>query len=437
LPQFAFPLLGAMGLQQLIYGGESKEAAWKKFRMAVFVMGGLFVLLAGYYFSADYKHANDVSFKQNIVNGKMQQLSRGAQPTPEIQQQAAATGNAVIKGLEQDRQSVFGSDLVRSIILVVLAVVLMGLYLKDKYKSKYILLGGLLVLSSYDLIGVGLRYLNEDSFAEPSELEGNMNPTTADLQILKDPEKGFRVFNESGGGNAPYMSTQESARTSYLHNSIGGYSPAKLGLYQDLIENQLEKGNMRVFSMLNTKYFVQTDPNTRQEMARLNAGAYGPAWLVKAIHYVKDGNEEMKALDSINTRDTVIIQEKFRDQVKAAPVPDSGATISLIANHNDTVSYKFSAKTGQFAVFSEIYYNKGWKAFVDGVPADYLRVDYLLRGMSVPAGDHTIEFRFEPHSYAIGNTITVITSLLGWVLVIGAVVVEIRKKQQPKTSKTA
>jgi len=161
-----------------------------------------------------------------------------------------------------------------------------------------------------------------------------MTPTAADLQILKDPEKGFRVFNESGGGNAPYMSTQESARTSYLHNSIGGYSPAKLGLYQDLIENQLEKGNMRVFSMLNT-IFRQTDPTTRQEVARLNAGAYGPAWLVKAIHYVKDGNEEMTALDSINTRDTVIIQEKFRDLVKTAPVPDSGASISLIANHND------------------------------------------------------------------------------------------------------
>jgi len=398
-------------------------------------MGGLFVLLGVYYFSADYKHTTaagnaDASFSQNIANGKLQGLARGGQPTPEMQQQAVAASNAVIQGLQQDRQAIFGADLLRSLLLVAAAVALIGLYLKNKIPRKEIVLGGLLLLSSYDLLAVGRRYLNEDTFVEPTEVESAFTPSAADQQILKDTEPGFRVFNQEGGGGAPFASTPTSARTSYYHYSVGGYSPAKLGLYQDIIENQLQKGNMRVFDMLNTKYFVQEDPKTRQEVAMINPNAYGPCWLVKSILYVRDGNEEMKALDSVNTKDTVIIQEKFRTLVKSAPVPDSSASIRLVANHNDTVSYQFSAKTPQFAVFSEVYYDKGWKAFIDGNVADYCRVNYILRGMSVPAGEHQIEFRFQPASYDTGNTISVWSSLLGWALLLGAIVDAWRKRRK-------
>jgi len=186
---------------------------------------------------------------------------------------------------------------------------------------------------------------------------------------------------------------------------------------------------MRVYNMLNTKYFIQADPATRQEVARLNPGAYGPCWLVKTIDYVKDGNDEMKALDSVNTRDTVIIQQKYQSLVKFRPEPDSSASIKLIDNKNDTVDYKFSAKTNQFAVFSEVYYDKGWNAYLDGKKADYLRVDYILRGMPVPAGEHTIQFRFEPRSYELGNTIALWASIIGYLLLIAAIAVSIRKKQ--------
>ncbi|HVW61629.1 MAG TPA: YfhO family protein, partial [Puia sp.] len=237
-----------------------------------------------------------------------------------------------------------------------------------------------------------------------------------------DPDKNFRVFDEAGGD--PF----NDSRASYFHNSIGGYSPAKLGLYQDIIEQQLMKGNMQVFNMLNTKYFIQPNPANGQPEARLNPGAFGPVWLVKAIHYVKDGNEEMKALDSVNVRDTAIIQQKYQSLVKFAPVDDSTAKIRLLENLNDKLTYKFSAKTNQFAVFSEIYYDKGWNAFIDGVRSDYIRVDYVLRGMPVPAGDHTIEWRFEPHSYELGNTLTLWCSILGYLLLIVAVVVEWRKR---------
>jgi hypothetical protein len=160
----------------------------------------------------------------------------------------------------------------------------------------------------------------------------------------------------------------------------------------------------------------------------LNADAFGPCWLVQHIHYVKDGNEEMKALDSTNTRDTAIIQEKFRSAVKFEPVPDSGASIRLIENQNDKISYKFSSRTNQFAVFSEIYYDKGWDVFLDGNKTVYCKVDYVLRGMSVPAGDHTIEFRFEPHSYELGDTIGLWASILAYLLLIAALIVEWKKR---------
>lgn len=426
IPQFAFPLLSALGLQQLLYGGESKEELWKKLKTAAIIMGGILVLLTGFYFMADYKGGEDAVIKQQWSNYKMQLLARGTQPSLEMQQQATQSGNAIMKGLEEDRQSVFGSDLLRTILLIAIAVVLIGLYLKNKIKP-VILLAGLLVLSSYDLITVGMRYLNQDTFVDQTDVDAAFSPTTADLQISKDPERGFRVFNEMGG---PFAQSQESARTSYFHNSVGGYHPAKLGLYQDIIDSQLLKGNMRVYDMLNAKYFIQEDPATRQPVARLNPGAYGPCWLVKAIRYVKDGTAEMEALDSTDTRDTAIIQQQFQGLVKFPPVPDTTAGIKLIANRNDTVDYAFSAKTNQFAVFSEIYYAEGWKAFVDGKQADYCRVDYILRGMSVPAGDHKIEFRFEPHSYEMGMTISILAAIVGWLVLIAAGFAEWRKRSK-------
>lgn len=428
MPQFAFPLLGALGLHQLLNNTENRQDTWKKFSIAVFITGGILVLLTGFYFTSGYTGAKDAAIKQNLSNYKLQQLSRGGPSNPGLQQQASETGNALIKALHKDRQSVFGSDLLRSFLLITLAIVLTGLFLKGKCKQG-IFLAGLILLSSYDLLAVGKRYLHEDLFVEPTDIEGMFTPTAADLQIDKDPEKYFRVFDETG---APFESSLESARTSYYHNSIGGYSPAKLGLYQDIIENQLDKGNMRVYNMLNAKYFIQEDPATRQPVARLNAGAYGPCWLVNSLHYVKDGNEEMKALDSIDTKDKVIIQEKYKHLVNFAPVPDSTASIQLLDNRNDTIDYKFSAKTGQFAVFSEVYYDKGWNAYLDGKKTAYLRVDYILRGMPVPAGEHTIEFRFEPKSLKTGTTISVWATVLAYLLLIMALVDVFRKWRKRK-----
>ncbi len=423
MPQLAVPVLVALGLNHLLTTKEDAAALWKKFKTASIVTGGVLVVLAGFYFMASYQGEGDARLKDRLVQMKAQQLAQSRQGGQDAQQQAIAAANTMMKGLQADRQTMYGSDLLRTIILIVLAGALVALYLKKRIKQ-LVLLVGLLVLSSYDLLAVATRYLNQDSYVDQADFDSSITPTAADQQINSDPDKNFRVLDESGGD--PFS----DAKASYFHNSVGGYSPAKLGLYQDLIDNQLSKGNMQVYDMLNTKYFIQAEQRGGQPVARLNPGAFGPCWLVKAIHYVNNGNEEMKALDSVNVKDTAIIQQRFASLVKEPPVPDSTASIRVAEKQNDKITYKSSAKTSQFAVFSEIYYDKGWNAFIDGQAAEYLRVDYVLRGMSIPAGEHSIEFRFEPRSYTTGIRIAVWSSVLIYLLLIAVIVAEWKNRNR-------
>jgi hypothetical protein len=434
LPQLAAPILVALGLNQLLTSGLSGAELWKKFKTTLLATGALLVVLVGFYFSAGYKASglNDREnrYKENFEQRKLQMLARNGQPQEANQQQAVASANVTFRGLQDDRKAMYGSDLLRTILLIVVAAALLGLFIRKKIKP-LVLLAGLLLLSSYDLLAVSARYLNSDRYVDPADQDAGMAPSPADQQINSDPDKNFRVLDESGGN--PFA----DARASNFHNSLGGYSPAKLGLYQDLIDHQLSKFNLQVLNMLNTKYVIQSDPQSRQPVARLNPAAFGPCWLVKAIHYVKDGDEEMQALDSVNVRDTAIIQQKFASRVPFQPVADSTASIHLLENLLDKIDYKFSAKTNQFAVFSEIYYDKGWDVYVDGNKADYFRVDYLLRGMAIPAGDHRIEFRFEPHSYKMGVALTSWFSLAIYVLLITAGVIEWRKRNAKGPVKTS
>jgi hypothetical protein len=231
------------------------------------------------------------------------------------------------------------------------------------------------------------------------------------------------VFNQT-------VDVFNDASTSYHHNSVGGYHPAKLDLYNDIITYQLSKGNMQVFNMLNTKYFITQNPQTGKPMAQLNPGAFGNAWLVKGIKYVETADQEMLALDSTHLRDTAIIENKFKAQIKQSPVPDSSAFIKLKQNLNDKIDYTFHSATPQVAVFSEVYYPFGWNVFIDGKKADYFKTNYLLRGMFIPAGNHEIEFRFEPASYTTGRMISVIASLLVMLIILGTILYYANKRKR-------
>lgn len=425
MPQLMFPLMAALTLQQVLFGNTDRAELWKKLKLSGIITGAVLLLLVLMYFNLDYTGGNDARLKERFSSGIIQgmmQGQQGQQPTPQVQQQADDVAKSVLNGLKEDRRSLYGSDLRRTIILIALAFGLLWAFTKDKLKKDYVL-AGIILLGSFDLLQVGRRYLNNDRFVDADQEEASFTPSAADLQIKKDPGY-FRVLDETGGN--PFV----DPRASYYHNSLGGYSPAKLGLYQDLIERQLTKGNMQAYNMLNTKYFIQQDPTNGQPVARLNEGALGAAWFVKTLVFAKNADDEMHILDKLNTKDSAVIDERFKAAAGSQPSFDSTASIKLQRNVNDTIVYTTTAAAPQFAVFSEIYYPHGWTAYIDGKEAAYVRTDYVLRGMPVPAGNHTIEFRFAPASYYNGYRLSLWLNIIVCILLLAAIGLELVKKKK-------
>jgi hypothetical protein len=424
IPQLGFVVLACMALQVLFYNTMSKEEIWKRFRQAIYVTGGLFVLLGIMYFSFDYAGQNDAGLRDNLASMFMQP-SPGQQPTPQLQQQAQELARSAVSGLQEDRQGLYGKDLLRSLFLVVLAAGSIWLYLKDKLKLQWAL-AIIVLLSCFDLLAVGKRYLNNNNFIEESDFESAFIPTAADMEIKADPDPYYRVFDQTAGN--PFA----DSRASYHHRSVGGYNAARLGLYEDIINRQLRTGNMNVYNMLNTKYFIVPNQSTRQPEARRNPDANGPVWFVKSITFAKNADDEMNILDHLNTRDSAVIDQRFQQVAGAAPAYDSAASIQFVENANDKISYKSQAASNQFAIFSEVYYPLGWNVYIDGKKAEYVKANYILRGMPVPAGNHTIEFRFEPRSVILGDKITLWSCILIFIMIPIAIFLEIRHRSNRK-----
>jgi hypothetical protein len=408
-----------LGINKLISETDWKQA-WQKLRLSAIISGVILLLLCAFYFTSGFTGTRDKDIKEQFKQSMLQQTPAGQQPSPQLLQQADQFSRDLIAALHTDRKDLMGRDLLRTILLIALAAALIGLFIKKKINLG-ILIGGLLILSVYDLLGVDSRYLSEDNFVEESDFESAFTPTEADQQILKDPEhNNFRVFNSS-------VDPFNDASTSFHHNSVGGYHPAKLALYQDIIEHQLSKGNMGVFNMLNTKYFIVPNPQTGKPLAQLNPGAFGNAWFVKGIKIVNNADEEMLALDNTDLRDTAVIDRSFSADIKIQSQSDSTAIIKLKENLNDKILYDYNSLAPQFAVFSEVYYNHGWNAYVDGEKSPYVKVNYILRGMSLPAGKHLIEFRFEPPSFTTGRMITICSNILVILSIIAAIYFYVRR----------
>lgn len=422
IPQLCIPLLAVLAVNKLISDESDWKNIWKEFRLPLIVTGSVILLLCAFYFMADFSGKGDPQIRDNFKQSLLQQVPPG-QPVPaELQSQADATARDLMAALHQDRKSLMGKDLLRSIILIAIAALFMGLFIRKKIKAT-VLMVTLVLLGTFDLLNIDKRYLDYDNFREAEEVIGAFTPSAADLQIMQDPDHAnFRVFNES-----PNF-TSESL-TSYHHNSIGGYSPAKLGLYQDLIEYQLSKGNMQVFNMLNTKYFIRQD-QTGRPMAQQNPNAFGPCWLVKGIKFVSSPNEEMLALDNTNLRDTAIVSISFQKNIIQMPQDDTTAVIQIKNKENDAIVYSFKSSKPQFAVFSEIYYDAGWNAFLDGRKTDYVKANYALRGMYIPAGNHSIEFKFEPDSYYTGRTLTIWSITIIYITLLLSAILYFNKRKK-------
>lgn len=409
IPQLLFPLLGMMALNKFIFHETDKAYALNKLKTTGFTMLAIFAVLAFMYTSFDYKGIGDGGDSQTL-----NYLNQATQNNKDLV-------NSFYNALKLDRQSLFGSDLLRSVIFAGLAFAALWFMLKNKIKPVYAMLA-VLLLSSVDLLALGRRYLNEDDFQDAiSPDESVFTPTAADQQILKDTGY-YRVLNLTG-------SFSEESTTSYFHNSLGGYNPARLSVYDDMLTYQLrrQQPNLNVINMLNTKYVIVPDAKN-QPVAQQNPGALGPVWFVKGIRFTEGPAETMKALNTLDTKDSAIVEGEYKSNITAAPVYDSAAQISLLKNDNDIITYKSRSSTNEFAVFSEIFYDRGWKAYIDNKETPIVKTDYALRGLSIPAGEHTIRFEFKPASYYNSLKIAIAASIISWLVIIAAIFFSTRKK---------
>lgn len=339
------------------------------------------------------------------------------------QADAQYTGNnAFLKEtLPLDRAGLLRADAFRSLMFVFLSAGLIWLYAKNylKIKVTYALLGILMLI---DLVPVAKRYLNDNSFQRPRRLDTLIAPSKADNFILQDKSQ-FRVLDGT-------VNIFNDASPSYFHKNIGGYHAAKLRRYQEMINMHIEKEIGRMFAtfgratspaiinntmdslgvlnMLNMKYLIYN----KEAAPIINPHANGNAWFINNIRIAGNANEEMKLVGEINTKNEIVVDKEYASQLPTKLETDTTARISLTKYAPNDLVYNFSSKTDQVAVFSEIYYEKGWNAYINGKKVPYVRANYLLRAMPLKAGNYEIEYKFEPTAYSLGNTIALISSLL-------------------------
>lgn len=410
IPQLLLPMLAVLGLNKFIIT-DDKKLLFPKFKKGLIATGVVFIILFLIYFSSDFLTTGDKEILKQVQGSNQSQLHEAVKP--------------FFDGLKDDRKGLMMGDIWRSLGFILVAALTLFLLLLKTIKS--LLATFIIACSTFiDIIVIDDLYLNNDNYRDKTENENSFQKTKADQEILADTSY-YRVFNFAGDRFNENI-------TSYYYNSVGGYHPAKLSIYQDLIEKQLSKQppNMAVLNMLNAKYFIQKDQAGLTQQYQKNDGALGPCWLVKHIQFVKNVDEEMAAIDNFNPKDTAIVQESFKPAIPFMPVADSTASVQLVKNENDLITYSFSAAGNQFTVFSEIYYKAGWKAFIDGKETPIVKVNYVLRGLVVPAGKHTIEFRFEPKGYLKGKKLTSIFSILLAVLLAAGIFME-WKKSKPLT----
>lgn len=401
--ELCFPILAIMGLQSFYMA--SKDSQKRGLLLASGSSLGLIILVL--------LSKSLFSFAGNNDGYYIQQYGQLGQP--------------FIEALRADRQSMFAADLLRSGFLIASCTAILWLSFKEKmaHHTAVILIGLFMV---GDLFFIDKKYVDSKSFISAREVDAPYQPTQADLQILQDTSN-YRVFEVDGN--------MSSARSSYFHKSIGGYSAVKPIRMQQLFDYQIAKNNLEVLNMLNVKYIIQTDekgvPN-----AMLNPKANGNAWFVQTVKTVPNADAAMAMLKTINTKTSAIIEKDLEGDnlkkvaIKNNYVTDSTATISLKSYKPNYLIYQSVNKNDGFAVFSETYYKNGWNAYIDGQKAPSIRVDFVLRALQIPAGQHKIEFKFEPQVIKTGSYITLISAFIMMLVILFGFYIEKNKLKLSK-----
>ncbi|MFR9523212.1 MAG: YfhO family protein [Rikenellaceae bacterium] len=396
--EWTLPLLAVFALGRMWNEDDGRERLFRALKIATVAVGGvllLFIVAGG----ALFDFGADDGFKLLAGSGFPEDIA-----------------SLVSRAMAQERFSVMRLDALRSLFFVVAAACVVWLMLQNKIK-RGVMLGAVAALVLLDLVPVNRRYLNGDDFVDARKAK--IYPTEIDKEILRDKELGYRVLNLN-------VSTFNDATTSYFHRSIGGYHGAKLSRYQDLIDRYFSsKINSSVLDMLNARYIISTDEEGSPALI-VNDEAMGAAWFVSDILEVGSPRAEIDALGVADLREFAIVDKQFG----VAPTTFAQGEIELVEYEPNYLRYEYSADAAGVAVFSEIYYSKGWRAYIDGEPAPYFRANYLLRAMELPAGDHVVEWRFRAPRWAMIEGVTLVASLLIIISIITLLIVAIYERRQ-------
>jgi len=349
------------------------------------------------------------------------------QSNPEAnEQQIGSYLDNVLPSVEIARGAIVKSDAMRSFFFILFAAGFIWLYAKSKVTGKVVAIS-LIVLVGIDMLVIDRRYLNGESFQDKKEMKNPFTvmgrPYPADLEIQKDKDPNFRVWNT-------LSRPDQDAATSYFHKSISGYHGAKLRRYQELIDFHINRRNMSVIHMLNTKYFIFKGDDGGVMMYP-NPDVLGNAWFVNEYRMVANPDSEITALSKFDPKTTAIVDERFKENISGLkPVKDSVSSIKLTSYKANDLVYESNASAEGLAVFSEIYYANGWNAYVDGKLTPHFRVNYVLRAMRIPAGKHTIEYKFEPSIISTGEKISTTSLVLLFLLCGFASFKEFQKRKE-------
>ena len=343
-----------------------EKDGWKRYRMPLFISFGLcaVICLVTAIFPGIFGHFSAQEHEQLVASGQIQQF-------PSVDAAIAAVRGALVSG-----------DAWRSLIVILLGFGVIFAYLKGKLNEMVatLIVAGIVLV---DMYAVNKRYMDSDTFTSRYDVpEQTFSQRPADAQILQDKDVNYRVMDVQHFGEA---------MPSYFHKTVGGYHAAKLSRYNDLINNQIANNNMQVLNMLNARYFILDDQTVQR-----NPEALGNAWFVDSLTYVNNADEEMAFLDNFNPARSAVADAKFKQQLGEARAVQPGDTIYETAYAPNHLTYKSHSATGGLAVFSEVYFPWGWKVSIDGKPAEMGRVNYVLRALQLPAGDHEIDFKFAP-----------------------------------------
>jgi hypothetical protein len=415
IPNFLFCWLAILGLDKLLkMPAADRAVTWQQYKKGLYLTGGIFAFLLICYMSFDYISYGDL---------RLQKFAAAQQP------QVQDIFHTYIHELHADRQTIFFDSLTRSFLFILAAAVLGFAWVKGKLKP-LLAMGLIGALAVIDILTLDTQYINSENYREEEEAQTPFSATPADQQILKDTAY-YRVFDLREGAGSMITNIATAA---WFHRTIGGYHPAKLSIYEDLLENQLEKypEGQQVVNMLNTKYLLLPSATGRGDSAALNPDANGPVWFVKGIRTAPDARSLMDGLTNLDTKDTALL---FAKDANINPgTSTTGDTIYLTHNDNDEMTYHSTTSGARFAVFSEVYYDRGWHAYVDDTETPIIRTNYVLRGLTIPAGNHTIHFIFHPASYYTGRTIQIFASIVLLALLVLAAVEERRRTAKGNTT---